>query len=419
MKIAKTPPFFKDFYPDPAFLSERICYALDFAERSIRHLIIEGHSAAEDDSWYVRPEKIIAEASLLMVYAKVGESDVKIKKTLQALAELLEPLARSKSILGNICLKPALALDYGCAHICLSYLGYPNALFDEAVDQALKDNKQTERTPYRMLEQNWLMKLWKQAEVTKELELWSRLGCLNQSPDLFSESSDDVYAVTHAVMYLCFECKMPATLDVDSLIAHLESWLVIYMDKQDYDISGELLLAWALTGRPFNAIALFSLKCLLEIEKRVGFLPAPNLDLAMIEGREQTERRTYIYSVNYHTAFVMGLLCGGLLKQGQSSVHQIDDVMYGAELNTPLKEELQAGKPAHWMEYYKGLGESEKEALMPWLYQAVLVRKMRDYQYEAAKHLLDRTKGTELETLPLTKQAQELLIRISLVERFD
>lgn len=418
MKAIAASTYFKDHLPDKTFLAERISYALDFAKRSILHLITEGHSAPEDAPWYVRPEKIIAEAGLLMVYAKAAESHPTVKEALSALYEVLEPLARSKSVLGNICLKPALALDYGCGHICLAYLGYPNALFDEAIEQALKAEKKTERTPYRMLEQAWLMKLWKQADTKADVEFWSRLGCLNQSPDLFSESTDDVYATTHAAMYVFFDGQASVHLDTDALIGYLESWLVIYMDQQDYDIAGELLQAWALTGRPLSHVALFSLKCLVEIESRVGFLPAPNLDLSMIEGREQNERRTYIYSVNYHTAFVMGLLCGSLFKQHENLIAATDDRSFHPELQAMLKEDLQTGKPAHWMEYYKPLEDHQKQNLLPWLYQVVLVRKIRGYQYEAVSKLLDRIKGTGLESLMITKQAQELLDRIGLVERF-
>lgn len=408
----------KDLVPDQAFLAGRIAYALDFAKRTVSHLITEGHSAPEEADWYVRPEKVIAEAALLMVYAKAGEADARVKEGLEALYDVLEPLARSKAVLGNICLKPALALDYGCAHLCLSYLGYPNALFDEAIDRALKDNKQTERTPYRMLEQAWLMKLWKGSYNHQAMELWSGLGCLNQAPDLYSESSDDVYATTHAVMYVFFDGQAAADVDTDDLMGYLESWLVIYMDKQDYDIAGELLQAWAMTGKPFTAIALFALKCLTEIEQRVGFLPAPNLDLGMIEGREPTERRTYIYSVNYHTAFVMGLLCGSLLKRHEALAHETTDTLYDPEWNALLKAELQTAQHAHWMDYYKTLEAPQKEALLPWLYQVVLTRKIRGYDYEAARKLLDRAKGTALEKLVLSAQAQELLNRIGLVERF-
>ena len=418
MKATQAPFDVTAIMPDQAFLAGRMAYALDFARRTVVHLITEGHAAGEDDPWYVRPEKIIAEAALLMVYAKAGKPDAAVKEALAALYDVLEPLARSKAVLGNICLKPAMALDYGCAHLCLSYLGYPNALFDEAMEQALRANKHTERTPYRMLEQAWLKTLWKGAGTQQELALWSSLGCLNQAPDLFSESSDDVYATTHAAMYLFFDGQAAAPVDTDSLIAYLESWLVIYMDKQDYDIAGEVLQAWAMTGRPFSTIALFSLTCLVEIEKRVGFLPAPNLDLSLIEGREQQERRTYIYSVNYHTAFVMGLLCASLFRRGEWHACETDAACYDAEWNALLKAELQTGTPAHWMDYYKTLEAPQKEALMPWLYQVVLTRKIRGYDYDAAKKLIDRAKGTAMENLVISQQAVELLSRIGLVERF-
>lgn len=417
MNPIESPFDVRGFRPSDAYLAERLCYALDFAKRALTHLIVEGHSAPEDAPWYVRPEKLIAETGLLMVYARAAQGYSGVANALNALADVLEPLARSKAVLGNICLKPALALDYACAHICLSYLGRPNALFDEALAGALESGNQTERTPYRMLEQAWLMRLWNGTNKPEENALWTKLGCMNHRPDLFSESSDDVYATTHAAMYLFFHGETPAAVEVESLIDRIESWLVIYMDKQDYDIAGELLLAWSLTGKPFSAKALFALHCLVKIEARVGFLPAPNLNPGMIEEREPDERRTYIYSVNYHTAFVMGLLCAGLLAQVSPHDTVASEVIHNVEWGAMLKRELNAGKHAHWMDYYKSLDASQQEVLMPWLYETLLVRMLRDYRYDAVEKLLSNAKGTAFENALIYRQAASLLERIALMAK--
>ncbi|MCP2937535.1 hypothetical protein NK983_33055, partial [Salmonella enterica subsp. enterica serovar Typhimurium] len=81
---------------------------------------------------------------------------------------------------------------------------------------------------------------------------------------------------------VCFDREAVVPLPLDELTGYLESWLIIYIDREDYDIAGELLLAWTLTGRPFNDVALFAWHCLQHIEQRVGFLPAPNLDLNLL-----------------------------------------------------------------------------------------------------------------------------------------
>lgn len=413
MKNVDSHNYLKVSLPEKQFLANRLSYSLDFAIRTIQHLIVDGHAATEDSPWFVRSEKIIAEASFLMVFAKAGKMYVEVEQTIDILFGLLEPLARSKSTMTNICLKPALALDYAHGHICLNYLGYSNEFFDNVVDKALKDDKRIERTPYRVLEQEWLLKIWKNKNNNKEFKFWSKLCCMNFSLDLFSESTDGVYSLTHAIMYSFFDESLTVDVDLDKLINAIEGLLIIYMDKQDYDIAGELLMAWTLTKKPLNHIALFALKCLTEIEKRVGFLPAPNLDLTMIEGKDIKERRTYIYSINYHTVFVMGLLSGSLLKNYDTIQIQPNQQIKSSELNIFLKNELQKEKQAHWMEYFKILDNEQKNVLLPWVFQAILVRKIKQHKYGLVKKMIDLAiDNIYLKELLMIKQAKELLIRL-------
>ena len=410
---------FKNSLPEKQLFVERLTYALDFATRTIRHLIVEGHSAPESDPWHVRPEKIITESAFLIVYAKASISHTEVAKAIINLYKLVEPLARSKATLTNICLKPALALDYAHAHICLSYAGFPNTYFDSVIENVLNHKKNIERTPYRMLEQEWLYSIWKNTDNKNEIEFWTKLSCLNHSKDIFSESTDGVYALTHAVMYTYFTEKPSVIVDMDKLLSELEGLLIIYMDRQDYDIAGELLIAWALTNKPFSNLAIFALKCLIYIEKRVGFLPAPNLDLNLIEGKDQIERRTYIYSLNYHTVFVMGLLFASLLKNYKSLKIKTNRPNDFSKLNKYLNTELQKEKQVHWMEYFSTLNKEEKSELLPWIYQALLARKIKLHKYDAVKKMIDFSKGSYLEKFIITKQADELLNRLEYFSLID
>lgn len=402
--------------PQKSFFADRLSYALDFARRTIQHLIVEGHSAPKDASWYVQSEKIIAEAAFLLVFAKAGDSNIEVKKATDALIKLLEPLSRSKSTLINICLKPALALDFAHAHICLSYLGFPNKQFDDVIEKVLSEKKMIERRPYRMLEQEWLLEIWPHSNNNKKIDFWTKLSILNHSINLFSESSDSAYSLTHAVLYSFFNNAKIKHVDLKKITNELEGLLVIYMDKQDYDVAGELLLAWSLTQEPFSHLAIFALKCLIKIEKEVGFLPAPNLDTSMIEGREQTERRTYIFSINYHTAFVMGLLSGSMLKNFDKISILPNQAVDSPQLKELLRAELLIGKNAHWIEYYNALDNKQKDDLLPWVYQTILARKINQHKYGSVKKIIDLTEGSCLENLFITKQAKELLNRLSLIQ---
>jgi len=400
--------------PEEKLLADRLTYALDFAKRTIEHLIIEGHCAPEEAPWYVRSEKIIAETAFLLVFAKAGLAYKQVKQAITELVRVLEPLARSEAMLLNICLKPALALDYAQAHICLNYLGYPEKTFDEALSDALKSNAAggIERTPYRMLEQEWLRSIWNTHRREEHLKFWIPLSCLNHPVDMFSESSDGVYALTHAIMYASFGRQKIQGVDANKLLQMAEALLIRYMDEQDYDVAGELLMAWPLLGKPMSHAASFALHCLLKIESRVGFLPAPGLDRSMIEGKEQHERRTYIYSINYHTVLVMGLLCSSVLEHTKTSMTLVNKTDYSKELQNELAKELYNGKEVHWIEYYAELNSKRKQALIPWVYQALLARNVKERKYGQVKKLLELITTSNLENLVINKQAKELLQRL-------
>ena len=415
MKKVKTEEITIIGLPAKKLLVDRLAYAVDFAKRAVQHLIIEEHGAPKDAPWYVMPEKIIAEIAFLMVFAnKAGKAHIPIEKALTTIAEVLKPLARSRAMLLNICLKPALALDYAHAHICLHYLGYPNEKFDAALRDALESEAADgiERMPYRQLEREWLRGIWNNHFDKASFQFWIPISCLNHKVDLFIESADSVYSLTHAIMYTAFGGKKIPNVDTDELLQRVEALLVRYMDEQDYDIAGELLMAWPLLKKPMSPIAMFALNCLLYIENKVGFLPAPGLDLTMIEGKEQLARRTYIYSINYHTVLVMGLLCSSLLENWDNIKIQIDKPTYSANLKNWLVNKLHKGKQPHWKEYFSKLSQDEKQPLIPWILQAILARYVKEKKYGQVKKMLELSIGSDLETLAMCKQARALLNRL-------
>lgn len=396
-------------------LADRLANSLDFSKRTIQHLIIDGHSAPEDAPWYVRPEKIIAESAFLLAFTKEGKIYEQVSEAFTDLVELLEPLARSKAMLMNICLKPALALDYAHSHICMNYVGYPDKNFDAAIKDALKSEaaEGIERTPYRMLEREWLRSIWDGQHSEDGFKFWIPLSCLKHQVDLFSEGSDGVYALTHAIMYATFGGKEISGLDATEQLLTVEALLVRFMDEQNYDIAGELLMAWPLLRKPMTPAAKFAMECMIEIEERVGFLPAPGLDRSKVEGKEIGERRTYIYSINYHTVMVMGLLCGSLLGNTDCAEIKANEVDHSMEMENWLMNELHGGKQPHWMEFYLKLKLVHKQALIPWLYQVFLMRHVIDRKYMHVKKMLELSNGSSLEALPVSRQAKELLHRLA------
>lgn len=414
MRKANAAPSSTITLPGDKFIASRLAYSLTFAKKALGHLIIDDHPAPEDAPWFVKNEKIIAETAFLIAFSKNKCNYPEVDKAFRELIEVLEPLARSKAMLLNICLKPGLALDYAQAHICLDYAGYPNAQFDKALRAALESSaaNSIERTPYRMMEGEWLKKLWNRGHEDN-LDFWAQLSCLNHPVDLFCESSDGAYSISHALMYGAFERNKIPGIDLEIIFQLVESLVIRYLDEQNYDIAGELLMAWPLLNRKWTPAASFALNCLFKIEERVGFLPAPGLERSKIDGAEQEEKRTYIYSINYHTVLVMGLLCSVMLKNPLCEETVSDAVSYPDKWRNKIENEIHTGKDVHWYEFYQSLDSVQKEQLLPMLYQVCLTRWIRDKQYGDVKKLLDLN-NDELHNMEASRQARELLQRLSI-----
>lgn len=401
--------------PGKQLLINRLVHAISFAKNTVQHLLIEGHSAPEDAPWYVRPEKIIAETAFLIAFTKTNRSYGEVSDAITELTEVLIPLARSKTMLLNISLKPELALDYAHAHICLHYAGYPDEKFDKAVAASLRSMacNGIERTPYRMMEREWLMSIW-DSTYDDNLKFWIPLSCLKHPVNLFSESSDGVYAITHAIMYASFGRGEIPGLEVDTLFQTVETLLIRYMDEQNYDIAGELLMAWPLLRKEMNPIIAFAIDCLFKIETKVGFLPSPGLDTSRLDPNDQNSRRTYIYSINYHTVLVMGLLCSCLLTNACGKEIIIEKTAYSEELKNILTKELRSKEHLHWVELFMSIDKQCQEQLLPWLYQICLIRWIKEKKYGNVKKLLELT-GNEFDKLVINQQTYELLQRLAVI----
>lgn len=137
MPRARSTDYLKLAFPTEELLLKRLIHSLNFARDTLRHLIVDGHPESEDAPWFVRNEKIIGECAFLLVFSKANSRYPEVEEAFSALIEVLEPLARSESVLLNICLKPGLALDYAQAHVCLNYAGVSNAKFDKVLRAAL------------------------------------------------------------------------------------------------------------------------------------------------------------------------------------------------------------------------------------------------------------------------------------------
>ena len=325
----------------------------------------------------------------------------------------------------GLCLRPALARDYGFAHVCLTALDYPDAAFDELLHASLAayEAESCERLPHREIEQQWITRAWcGNADHRWPDGQLVRHSMLGRPIDALNASRDDIYAFTHALLYATdlgrTTIRIPRAKRM--LLADAEATLARCLDSEDYDLGGEVLLTWPLLGAAWSATASFGFKVLARVEDQVGFLPAPLTRLDRYRSFARGEERSrYVLATVYHTAYVMGLLCAITLDGGKplplktwgrvgsgSEVNLGDllDLLHGA---SPRHD----GKDPHWLSDFQGLAPHEQDVLAPMLLTIALQRAARTHNLKRMRDTLELGVRLGLVLGPGPQQAAQLLQR--------
>jgi hypothetical protein len=399
-------------------LERRLCHALDVAGRAVEKLAANGYSDSREPHAVIRPEKVVSETAVLLLAASAAAARDEVRGRVARLARSLIPHARSQRMLLGLCLEPALALDYATAHICLERLGYPDADFDAVLRQALRSQARAgrERVPHRVLEQAWLLARWRGASGARSrAPAAERDSVLNRPMDLLGGSRDDIYAFTHALMYVTDFNIRPRRLPRPraAILPEAEAALARCLDDQDYDLGGEVLLAWPLTGPSWSAAAAFAFRVLARVEDQAGFLPTPATRIARLKELEGGDRANYLLATSYHTVYVMGLLCAAALRPGRTPPSVIPAARGGAE---PLLDMLDGdGHSAHWREEFDRLAATERDALAGFLFAVALHRRTKQRDFAAVARLLQQGRALGLTDTPIASQAAEMLERVALL----
>ncbi|HTD95539.1 MAG TPA: hypothetical protein VK627_01365 [Edaphobacter sp.] len=409
-------------------LIRRLCHALDIASLTIEHLAPAGYTDPHNPAASVRPEKPIAETAVLLYAAMAAAHHPEVDARLHRVARQLAPHARSAQLQLGLALNPGLALDYSLAHIVLGRLGYPDPAFDALLTQcrAAQASAGRERLPHRVLEQQWIESITGLSQTSapilrhiqrRDIERTARLSILNRPMDVLSATDDDLYAFTHALMYVTgFELSsvaLPRTRVV--LLAEAEAALAHCLDAQDYDLAGELLLSWPLTGRSWSPTAAFAFRVLAEVEDQAGFLPTPATRISELDARTGASRKQYLLATAYHTAYVMGLVCAAALQPGcapPTTVSTRCATLGSAAQLLPLLDDC---RPIpHWLESFRRLDPLEADALAPLLFNIALHRHAAQHDFAALHQLLRLGHTLHLTDIPAASQAAELLERMTL-----
>lgn len=397
-------------------LEARLCRALDLAKKTVRVFASNGYTDSKNPAYSFGPEKLIAETTMLIYAASSSRQRPNVADRIDELALLLAPHARSERVMVDIALHPSVAFKFAVPHILLARLGYSDAGFDDFLRSCVlaQVSNAHDRSPSASLERRWISSLW----TGEGAELKWRAGdltdaILNWPIDTIGGLRDDAYAFTHQLFYWTdfgFRVRrLPRTRS--SILAEAESLLARYVDAEDYDLAGEVLLAWPLTRAKWSPSSVFCFRVLASVEDQVGVLPCGNVDMKRLTGLEGDDRARYALGTAYHTAYVMGFICAASLRRDMIPPSDFlgprCDETYLSRLRGYLEDDQ-----GHWQSEFSSLAEHEKQVLAPLILDIAIVQKIRKHDYDAVGRLLSLACEYGAAKTPMCGQAAELLERI-------
>nr|AEA09218.1 hypothetical protein Lip018_ORF007 [uncultured Acidobacteriota bacterium] len=386
----------------------------------MEHLASNGYYDANIPDITIRPEKVVSETSILLVAASSAAAHPEIGTRINHLAQRLIPHARCERMALGLCMEPFVAWDYALPHVCLTRLGYRDSAFDGLLRKSLNSQASAgrERVPHRTLEQEWAAAAWSEPKSRRRpiASRTARRSILNHPMDLVNGARDDIYAFTHALMYVTDFNLRPAPLPRrrSVILAEAEAALTRCLDDQDYDLAGEVLLSWPLTGTSWSATAAFGFRVLTRVEDKATFLPTPNTRIGELKALEGIRRTQYLLATAYHTAYVMGLLCAASLVPGCSppAAIQYREAKSGSAMRIMKLLACDDRRP-HWYGEIEQLGAPEMDALAGFLINVALRRRTAARDFQGVREILALAYHLDLAEMPAASQAAEMLDRLA------
>ncbi len=312
---------------DPSDLIRRVLNALDIAIRTIGSLgdaetaKVRAAKSTKGAAEFL-DEKVVAETSMLLLCVEpIRSLDQRIQERFDRVAALLIPLARNPNVLAAICLEPGLAREHAVAHIILSRLGYPDPDVDRLLSESLAMGADfgPERQPHRMLEREWLVRVWSVGEQPRQRG--ARLvadSMLGRPLDALGPTRFDIYAFTHSVMYASDlgGRRIPLPRPAAAIVASADSALAYSLDSNDFDLTAEAILTWPMLHLAWSPVATFAFGILAGVEDNLGFLPGLPFEVTRYQALTGDDQSRYALVTSYHTSYIMGFLCATALSPG-------------------------------------------------------------------------------------------------------
>ena len=224
------------------------------------------------------PEKVVAETAMLLHAASGVRERPAVRDRFDELASLVAPHARSRRVLTEMALFPSCVYKLVVPHVLLTLLGHADEAFDTfARTRCVTAARFASDLPTSAhVERAWIQSLWDGEPLAAPTERIADTF-LARPFDVLAGTRDEVYGLTHLLFYLTdFGSHRPVefTRPVDVVLAEIEALLLRFLDAEDYDLAGELLMAWPLLNVPWSPTAGFAFRVLYKLRTRWACFPA-------------------------------------------------------------------------------------------------------------------------------------------------
>lgn len=394
-----------------ADLQRRVTSALDFASTAVDDFGETGYADALRPALSFGAEKVVAEAAMLAYVAQGASESTSLRDRVDALARQLEPLVRSPRALADMALNPEQVFRRAVPHVLLTALGHRDDPFDDfAADQCARVLSHAVDQPATVLaERRWVTTVWGRHFPTLPAD---GSGTVLTHPfDLLVGSREDPYGLTHLLFYVTDFGRAPLIENGrrhGAILSDVEALVIRYLDHGDYDLVGELLMAWPQLREQWSSVAAFAFRVLAHVEDEVGVLPCGNVDPERLATLEGPERTRYARAASYHTALVMGFLCAMGLRGDAAPPTALPGPEYPDDAWKVFRAMLEDLR-GDWLPVFDCCGAAEKRTLAPMLCGLVITQALRHQNFAAIHEALDAARRFALPLDPLQKAATDIL----------
>ena len=394
-----------------ADLERRVISALDFASAAVSDFGETGYADPVRPALGFGPEKVVAEAAMLAYVAQDASASKALRNRVDALARQVAPLVRSPRALADMALNPDQVFRRAVPHVLLTALGHRDDAFDDfAADRCARVLSHAVDQPATVLaERRWIARVW-----GRPLPAVPDTGSgtvLTHPFDLLVGSREDPYGLTHLLFYVTdFGRAAPVELGrpPDAVLADVEALVIRYLDHGDYDLVGELLMAWPQLRAEWSPVAAFAFRVLARVEDEVGLLPCGNVDPERLATLAGAERTRYARAASYHTALVMGFLCAVGLRCNAAPPTALTGPEYPAAAWQTFRAMLD-DHPGDWLPVFDRCDEAEKRTLAPMLCGLVITQALRQQDFAALHDAVAAARRFALPPHPLQTAGVEAL----------